>query len=292
MDAIKHYTQAPLPFIGQKRRFLTDFKTILNQCIADDGDGWTIVDVFGGSGLLAHTAKCSKPQAHIIYNDFDGYAIRLQNIKYTNHLRKIIFDLTQHVPRNHKLPENVKNQVQAALKSFDGFVDIHSVASWLLFSGQQPTDFHDLIFNHTYFNNVRLSDYPSADSYLNGVEVVSKPYHKLLPEFQNNSKVLLVLDPPYVCTAQGAYRNETYFGMVEFLKLMRLVRPPFIFFSSTRSEFLDYLDLVIGYKLDGWERFAGYRKINVQVCLNKNAHYEDNLVYKFQKKIASNQKLD
>lgn len=201
MDAIKHYTQAPLPFIGQKRRFLTDFKTILNQCIADDGDGWTIVDVFGGSGLLAHTAKCSKPQAHIIYNDFDGYAIRLQNIKYTNHLRKIIFDLTQYVPRNHKLPENVKNQVQAALKSFDGFVDIHSVASWLLFSGQQPTDFHDLIFNHTYFNNVRLSDYPSADSYLNGVEVVSKPYHKLLPEFQNNSKVLLVLDPPYVRTA-------------------------------------------------------------------------------------------
>ena len=274
MDAIKHYTQAPLPFIGQKRRFLTDFKTILNQCIADDGDGWTIVDVFGGSGLLAHTAKCSKPQAHIIYNDFDGYAIRLQNIQYTNHLRKIIFDLTQHVPRNHKLPENVKNQVQAALKSFDGFVDIHSVASWLLFSGQQPTDFHDLIFNHTYFNNVRLSDYPSADSYLNGVEVVSKPYHKLLPEFQNNSKVLLVLDPPYVCTAQGAYHKSGYFGMVEFLKLMRLVRPPFIFFSSTRSEFLDYLDLVIGYKLDGWEQFAGYRKINVQVCLNKNAHYE------------------
>lgn len=137
MDAIKHYTQAPLPFIGQKRRFLTDFKIVLNQCIADDGDGWTIVDVFGGSGLLAHTAKCSKPQARIIYNDFDGYAIRLKNIKYTNHLRKIIFDLTQHVPRNHKLPENVKNQVQAALKSFGGFVDIHSVASWLLFSGFQ-----------------------------------------------------------------------------------------------------------------------------------------------------------
>lgn len=281
MDAIKHYTQAPLPFIGQKRRFLTDFKTILNQCIADDGDGWTIVDVFGGSGLLAHTAKCSKPQAHIIYNDFDGYAIRLQNIKYTNHLRKIIFDLTQHVPRNHKLPENVKNQVQAALKSFDGFVDIHSVASWLLFSGRQATNLMDLLSNHTYFNCVRISDYPSADDYLCGLDITSKSYADLLPEFLERDKVLFLFDPPYVCTAQGAYRNETYFGMVEFLKLMRLVRPPFIFFSSTRSEFLDYLDLVIGYKLDGWEQFAGYRKINVQVCLNKNAHYEDNLVYKF-----------
>ena len=281
MDAIKHYTQAPLPFIGQKRRFLTDFKTILNQCIADDGDGWTIVDVFGGSGLLAHTAKCSKPQAHIIYNDFDGYAICLQNIKYTNHLRKIIFDLTQHVSRNHKLPENVKNQVQAALKSFDGFVDIHSVASWLLFSGQQPTDLNDLLNNHNYYNGVRIGNYPLAGNYLDGLEITSKSYADLLPEFLSQDKVLFLFDPPYVCTAQGTYRNDVYFGMVEFLKMMRLVRPPFIFFSSTRSEFLDYLDLVIGYKLDGWERFAGYRKISVQVHLNKDAKYEDNLVYKF-----------
>ena len=62
---------------------------------------------------------------------------------------------------------------------------------------------------------------------------------------------------------------------------MSMVRPPFIFFSSTRSEFLDYLDLVIGYKLDGWERFAGYRKVSLMAGLNYSARYEDNMVYKF-----------
>lgn len=281
MDKIKHYSQAPLPFTGQKRRFLSDFKQVLNQCIADDSAGWTIVDVFGGSGLLAHTAKRCKPAARVIYNDFDGYAKRLQNINDTNRLRQIIFNLTQHVPRNKKLPENVQQQVQTALKSFDGFVDLHSVASWLLFSGRQTTDLHDLLTNHIYYNGVRMSDYPNASDYLSDLEITSKPYANLLPEFIGRDKVLFLFDPPYVCTAQGAYRNETYFGMVEFLKLMRLVRPPFVFFSSTRSEFLDYLNLVISYKLDGWERFVGYHKINVQVCLNKNAQYEDNLVYKF-----------
>ena len=276
----KYYHQAPLPFIGQKRRFLNHFKTLLKQYIPDSGAGWTIVDVFGGSGLLAHTAQRCKPAARVIYNDFDGYAERLKNINDTNRLRQIIFDLTKHVPRNHKLPENVKKQVQAALQTFDGYIDLSSLTSWLLFSGQQTTDLHDLLTHHTYYNGVRLNDYASADDYLHGLEITSKNYADLLPEFLGRDKVLFLFDPPYVCTAQGAYRNDVYFGMVEFLKLMSMVQPPFIFFSSTRSEFLDYLDLVIGYKLDGWERFAGYRKINVQVSLNKTAKYEDNLVYK------------
>ena len=51
------YAKAPLPFTGQKRNFLKLFKQVLNDHIPGDGDGWTIVDAFGGSGLLSHTAK-------------------------------------------------------------------------------------------------------------------------------------------------------------------------------------------------------------------------------------------
>ena len=182
-----NYTQAPLPFTGQKRRFLNHFKTLLKQHIPNDGDGWIIVDAFGGSGLLAHTAKQVLPKARVIYNDFDGYAERLQNINDTNKLRTIIADLLAHYPRNQKLPETLKKAVQAALNSFGGYIDLDCMASWLLFRGRQTTDLNDLIYNHTYFNHVRLSDYPSADDYLDGVEVVSKSYHELLPEFQDNS---------------------------------------------------------------------------------------------------------
>lgn len=277
-----NYTQAPLPFTGQKRRFLNHFKTLLKQHIPNDGDGWIIVDAFGGSGLLAHTAKQVLPKARVIYNDFDGYAERLQNINDTNKLRTIIADLLAHYPRNQKLPETLKKAVQATLNSFGGYIDLDCVASWILFSGQQTTDLNDLIYNHTYFNHVRLSDYPSADGYLDGVEVVSKSYHELLPEFQDNSKALLVLDPPYVSTAQGAYRKAGYFGMVEFLRLMRLVRPPFVFFSSTRSELLDYLDLIVNEKAEGWQNLQDYQKISVHITMNKTAYYEDNMIYKFQ----------
>ena len=69
--------------------------------------------------------------------------------------------------------------------------------------------------------------------------------------------------------------------MVEFLRLMRLVRPPFMFFSSTRSEVPAYLSFVTETHAEGWERLAGYQTITTQVALNKNSKYEDNLVYKF-----------
>ena len=240
------------------------------------------MDVFGGSGLLAHITKQVLPKARVIYNDFDGYSERLQNINDTNKLRTIIADLLAHYPRNQKLPDTLKKTVQAALNSFGGYIDLDCVASWLLFSGCQTTDLHDLIHNHAYYNGVRLRDYPSANGYLDDLEVVSKSYHELLPEFQNNPKALLVLDPPYICTAQGSYRKAGYFGMVQFLRLMRLVRPPLVFFSSTRSELIDYLDFIVNEKAEGWQNFVDYKKISIQSIVNKTAQYEDNMVYKFQ----------
>ena len=80
---------------------------------------------------------------------------------------------------------------------------------------------------------------------------------------------------------QGAYRKAGYFGMVEFLRLMTMVRPPFVFFSSTRSELPGYLEFVVSERVAGWERLIGYQTITANVSLNKDATYEDNLVYHF-----------
>lgn len=85
---MKTYKKAPLPFTGQKRNFLKHFIPVLQQNIPNDGAGWTIVDVFGDSSLLAHTTKRILPQARVIYNDFDGYAKRLQHIADTERLRQ------------------------------------------------------------------------------------------------------------------------------------------------------------------------------------------------------------
>lgn len=276
------YAQAPLPFTGQKRNFLKHFKSVLESQIPGDGQGWTIVDAFGGSGLLSHTAKQILPKARVICNDFDNYAERLAHIDDTNRLRRLIFAVLEResIAKNFRLPENVKSEITAIIQSFNGYKDLNCIASWLLFSGKQVSDFYEL-FQENWYRKIRESDYPTANGYLDGVEIVCENAHTLIPKFADDPKVLLVLDPPYICTAQGSYRQSEYFGMVQFLRLMSVVRPPFMFFSSTRSELIDYLDFMIDFRQPEFERFVGYEKISIETALNKAARYEDNLVYKF-----------
>ena len=48
-----HYSQAPLPFVGQKRMFASEFRKVLKRF----SDRTVFVDLFGGSGLLSHITK-------------------------------------------------------------------------------------------------------------------------------------------------------------------------------------------------------------------------------------------
>ena len=114
------YRQAPLPFTGQKRRFLTLYKRLLHECIPDDGAGWTVQDVFGGSGLLAHTAHRELPAATVIYNDFEDYATRLAHIDDTNRLRRELLAALADVPHNGRLPPAVRAVVHDLIRGFDG----------------------------------------------------------------------------------------------------------------------------------------------------------------------------
>lgn len=271
---------APLPFIGQKRNFIKHFIRVLNDNIPDDGEGWTIVDAFGGSGLLSHVSKHTKPAIEVIYNDFDDYHIRLQHIESTNHLRQQLAVILDDSPRGKRLDSKTKSAVFDCIEGFTGFVDWAAVSSWVLFSGKSAKSL-EALRKMTLYNTIRRSDYPIADSYLDGLVVVQHDFEVLLQAHQNNPKCLFVLDPPYICTQQGMYANKTYFGMVEFLRLMRLVRPPFVFFSSTRSELIDYLDFIIGKQLSGANRLKDYRRIAIETSINATAKYEDNLIYKF-----------
>ena len=168
----------------------------------------------------------------------------------------------------------------AAIRSFGGYIDLDCLVSWLLFSGNTAADLDELC-RKTMYNCISLSDYPEAQDYLQGVEIVSQSYRELLPQHIGNPRTLLVLDPPYVCTQQGNYRKAAYFGMVEFLRLMAMVRPPFVFFSSTRSELPAYLDLVAELHLPGWERFSGCQTVTVGSTINHSSRYDDHLIYKF-----------
>ncbi|GAB1669234.1 hypothetical protein Mh1962_00390 [Mannheimia haemolytica] len=92
---------------------------------------------------------------------------------------------------------------------------------------------------------------------------------------------MLLLDPPYLCTRQESYKQATYFDLIDFLRLINLTKVPYIFFSSTKSEFVRFVDFMVSEKKDNWQTFENAKWIKVKASLNYQSTYEDNLVYKF-----------
>lgn len=101
----KTYNQAPLPFVGQKRMFVNEFRRALKEFNGKT----TFIDLFGGSGLLSHVAKRTRPDARVIYNDHDNYRERLRNIDRTNALLADLRGLAGTFPRMGWLPGNCGN---------------------------------------------------------------------------------------------------------------------------------------------------------------------------------------
>lgn len=101
---IKRFSSSPLPFRGSKRYYVRRFREVLAQ--TQDID--TVVDLFGGSGLLSRVAKDTLPNCRVIYNDFDHYDTRLANAANTNALLRSIAPLLEMYQTTKKSPQKRK----------------------------------------------------------------------------------------------------------------------------------------------------------------------------------------
>jgi adenine-specific DNA methylase len=137
------FNQAPLPFMGQKRRFVREFKTALKQF----DDKAVYVDLFGGSGLLSHIVRHEKPKASVIYNDFDDYHKRIRNIDRTNKLIQKFRIITADLPKDKQIKEPYRTEILELIsqESQTGYVDYISLSSSLLFSMNYATTFDELL---------------------------------------------------------------------------------------------------------------------------------------------------
>ena len=260
----KVYKSAPLPFQGQKRRFLNDLRDVLTRF--DDID--TVIDLFGGSGLLAHNVKRARPELSVIYNDYDNYCERLANISRTNELLGKIRLLTKDAPQDKRMPDSLRNEIIALIEDYSltGFVDYLTLGTSLLFSGQWAKSFKELS-SEVFYNRVKQTDY-NAVGYLDGLQIEHKDYKELFNEYKDNKRVLFLIDPPYLATDCTSYKN--YWGLSEYLDVLKiLVGTRYIYFTSNKSQIIELCKWIkenayIGNPFDGAERLSQQNRLNYQ----------------------------
>lgn len=234
MDRI--YKCAPLPLMGQKRYFLRTFIEVLEQA---GGGIDTVVDLFGGSGLLSHTAKRVLPGCRVVYNDFDRYVDRLAAVEQTNGILRAIKECLTGVEPNKRLSDRQRTDVLDIVHDYEkqnGYADILTIGRSVLFSGKWVTSLDELR-RHTMYNRVHSGDY-RTDGYLDGLEIVHLDYQDLFDLHRDNPRVLFLIDPPYLTTECGMYEN--YWKLTDYLNVLRLLKgTKYVYFTSDKSQIVE-----------------------------------------------------
>lgn len=218
------FTKAPLPFRGQKRNYIKQIRQI-------DFSNKTVIDLFGGSGLLAHTIKQQNPTARVIFNDYDNYQGRLQQIQTTEQLRQDLLISARHISKDSKIDAETKQHMISLIIS-SGCTDWITLSSWLLFSGNYALSFEKLINQTWYFS---VPEKPlNADGYLKGCERISSDFKHVLTDYPIDS--IIIADPPYIMTDQTGYKNGS-FKLGDAITLFKLIQHrQALYFSSIKSE--------------------------------------------------------
>jgi hypothetical protein len=276
----KVYKTAPLPFQGQKRNFVEPFRKALAEFKEKHGVS-VVVDLFGGSGLLSHTAKRLYPDIRVVYNDFDNYCLRLKNVNATNVLLYSIRELLKGIPKGARLDNVLTGEILALIEkeAKNGrYVDYITISSSLLFSGKYVLTMEELRKSGMY-NNIKQSDY-DVSGYLDGLEVARMDYKKLYNIFRSDDRVLFVIDPPYLCTDTKTYSSDKYWRLKDYLDVMRLLESnSYVFFTSNKSSLVELFEwLYANYQVEN--PFAGSVANSFNATVSYNGKYTDLMYYK------------
>ena len=262
--------------MGQKRRFAKEFVNVLKAY----PDGTTFVDLFGGSGLLSHIAKCQKPNSKVVYNDFDGYRHRMDHVVQTNALLAELRQVVSNIPRHHIISGKDRERVFECIEKYeerDGYVDFITISSNIMFSSKYRLSIEDMR-KEALYNNVRASDYPDCKDYLDGLTIVSSDYKELFNQYKDIPGVVFFVDPPYLSTDVSTYKM--YWKLSDYLDVLTvLAGHTFVYFTSNKSSIIELCEWMGKHPTIG-NPFSDCKMVEFNATLNHTSTYTDIMLYK------------
>lgn len=237
----------PIPFQGNKKLWKNKFTDIIKQL----GEYDIYVDLFGGSGILSHWVKHIYPEATVIYNDYDNYRQRCNQIKETNEILTKCREICKDVKKKQQINEEKTEEIKKILKKYTN-PDLLTLKAQLHYTKRIDKHFKtvDDFFKEKLYNNLNENDFKEYDKYFEGLEICSKDWYELYKETidkYNNKNILFIMDPPYLYTDKSQYKNN-YWLLNDSLKLFEIIAGyDSLLFSSDRSGFKELIDAINKY---------------------------------------------
>lgn len=173
------------------------------------------------------------------------------------------------------MPEEHRQRIMPILDKYSD-VDLTFVKNFLLFSSsrQDVENSLEAIKKERWYKACPASDY-KADGYLEGVEVCSLDFRDCMEKYKDAPNKLLILDPPYLFSQHKNYCKT--FNLADFLELLDLTKPPFIFFSHEASDCLPTMEYLAK---KGDKRFESLTVFKYRSSMCHNVTYNDLMISK------------
>ena len=256
--------------------FAKEFIKVLKQY----PDNTVFVDLFGGSGLLSHITKRQRPDATVVYNDFDNYRNRLVNIPNTNRLLADLREIVVGVPRHKVVKGEQRELIFERIEQEEkehGYVDYITVSSSIMFSMKYKMSL-DGLRKEALYNNVRKNDYLDCSDYLEGLTITSCDYKEVFNKYKDVPNVVFLVDPPYLSTDVGTYKM--YWNMADYLDVLTVLKGhSFIYFTSNKSSIIELCNWM-GKNKDLGNPFENCVKAEFNAHMNYSSGYTDMMLYK------------
>ena len=290
----KIYHKPPLPFNGNKSKWIANLEELINTKHLHFPKGTYIVDLFGGSGILSQLFGKAFPDCHVVYNDFDHYTeiITKGSIDKINSfiekLRKAFENKKYN--KNDKLSDADAITARKIVKSFwpkmigdpsnkyknDIYLSPKEekiknvVCSQICFSGRFNLE-GDLYYKLT-------NGYEYIPDYLSkNIIVTHEDYKTLYNRYKNKENVFFVMDPPYLSTSKSFYSN--YWGIEETAKILDIcINSKAILFESPKSEIIPLIKLIHENMNNFYFRMSEPRKL-----FNKSSNEEYCIWFNYKK---------
>ena len=184
MDLTTIYKRPPLPFIGNKTKWIKDLiKYFVNN--HNKFKDFVFVDVFGGSGIVSSLLAKLYPNNKIIYNDYDNYTSLLKpsSINKLNQLRREIYEITKNYKKDAPINSNdslkIKRLIIKYYPNYNNNVRLKNVlAGWLMFNAS------NFNIENIFYNRVNSSDFDILYDYLpDNVIIEHLDYEDLLQKY-------------------------------------------------------------------------------------------------------------
>lgn len=225
MKQLKEYKYltkgTPIVFTGNKRYALKYIYKLLEE-LQKQGfyldENTVIVDVFGGSGLLANFFKELYSNNTVIYNDYDNYQSRLAKLEETD---KKIAELLEEVAKYQKIVKNTKllpetkEYLYKEIENLDKEkYDIYKIISVFSIYGivkkRKKTGKYVVQSINVRNNWGSATKRYNLETYLKGVVTEKLDFRDLLDKYKEEKypKILYIVDPPYIETTCIHYNDS------------------------------------------------------------------------------------